>query len=245
MAAAAGLIVLLFLSYEFFATTERYEVDFAGLLLFVAFAGWFALASGPPRRRRRAVRVIGAVLALWGCLAGVAISFTGYLDMLRRNNPATYRSLEDDTSTLSTVIAMVAGRPIIGTVQAPNAAQVSPVSLTSIGAGVQSFWLPSGTSAEVTIVSPDRREAALVATMAAGAELGTGGTLSVQLINGSRSAGLFPVRAGVMRIPVSLHTGLNRVTLVPIASKVNIPNPTIPGAQQLLIVPTLTIAGRY
>jgi hypothetical protein len=48
-----------------------------------------------------------------------------------------------------------------------------------------------------------------------------------------------------MRIPVSLHTGLNRVTIAPVASKVNVPNPTIPGAQQLLIVPTLTIAARY
>ena len=245
VAGAVGLIVLLFLSYEFFSVTERYEVDFTALFLFVALAGWFALASGEPGRRRRAVRILGAVLAIWGCLAGVAISFTGYLDMLRRTNPTTYRSLEDDTSVVSTVMAMVAGRPILGTVQGPNAAQVSPVNLTSLGAGVQSLWLPSGTSAEVTIVSPDHRQAALVATMTPGAELGKGGTLSVQVINGSRPAGVYPVHAGVMRIPVSLHTGLNRVTIAPVASKVNVPNPTIPGAQQLLIVPTLTIAARY
>jgi hypothetical protein len=245
VAAAAGLIDLLFLSYEFFSATERYEVDFAGVFLLASFAGWFALSIGTPGRRRRAVRILGAILAIWGCLAGVAISFTGYLDMLRRNHPATYRSLEDTASPLSTVMAMVAGRPILGAVLGPNVAQVSPVHLTSLGAGVQSFRLPAGTSAELIIVAPDHREAAIVATMTAGAGLGPGATLSVHVTNDSRPAGIYPVHGGIMRIPIELKRGLNRLLLAPVASATRAPDTTVPGAQQLLIVPSLTLAGRY
>ena len=78
IAAAAGLFALLFVSFEFAESTERYETDFAGVFLLAALAAWFALSTGAPSRRRKAVRILGAVFALWGCLTGVAISFTGY-----------------------------------------------------------------------------------------------------------------------------------------------------------------------
>ena len=113
-------------------------------------------------------------MPLWGCLAGVAISFTGYLDLLHEENPGTWATLENATSPISTAIAMLAGGPILAEVQAPNVGEISPVykspvRLTSLGAGTESFWLPVGTSAQLTIVSPDRREAAIVATMVVGA----------------------------------------------------------------------------
>jgi len=246
VAAAAGLFGLLFLSYEFFASTERYEVDFAALFLFAALAAWFALSLGPPGRRRRTVRVVGAVFAVWGCLAGVAISFTGYLDLLRRTHPDTYKALEDATSPVSTAIALLAGHPILANVEAPNVVRISPVHLTSAGAGTEGFWLPAGTSAQLTIVSPDRREAAIIATMTPGAELRTGASLSVQVSDASRAPHVYPILTpGRQRIPVELKKGINRVVLIPIATATNIPNPTVPGTQQLLIVPALAIAGRY
>jgi len=145
--AGAGLFSVLFLSFEFFSATERYEVDFAALFLLAALASWLALSVGAPGRRRRAVRVLGAILAVWGCLAGIAISFTGYVDLLRLTHPASYKSLEDATSPISTLAAVLAGRPILASVQAPNTTQVSPINLTSAGAGVESFWMPAGTSA--------------------------------------------------------------------------------------------------
>jgi hypothetical protein len=246
VAAAAGLIAMLFLSFEFFATTERYEVDFTGVFLFAALAAWFALSTGPPGARRRAVRLVGAALAIWGCLTGFAVSFTGYSNLLRVTHPGTYRRLEDATSPISTAIAVLAGRPILAEVQAPNVAQISAVHLTSIGAGVQSFWLSAGTSAQLTIVSPDHRQAAIVATMLPGAELGANGTLSVRTSDAAAPAHEYPVHeAGLFRIPVELDRGLNHVTLKPVATATKAPNPASPETQQLLIVQSLTVAARY
>ena len=165
IAVGAGLFALLFVSFEFFNSTERYETDFAGVFLLAALAAWFALSTGAPSRRRKTVRVLGAVFALWGCFTGVAIGFAGYNGLLHTEHPGTWSTLENATSPISTAMAMLAGRPILAGVEAPNRVQVSPVRLTTIGDGIESFWLPVGTSAELTIVSPDRREAAIVATM--------------------------------------------------------------------------------
>ncbi|HMD57225.1 MAG TPA: hypothetical protein VKG82_07120 [Solirubrobacteraceae bacterium] len=243
LAAGAGLFGLLFLSYEFFSSTERYEVDFAALFLFAGIAAWFALASGAPGRGRSTVRVAGAVLALWGCLTGLAISFTGYYDLLRATHPGTYRTLEDVTSPISTAIAMLAGRPILARVEAPNLAQVSAVRLTSVGAGVESFALPTGTTAQLTIISPDDREAGIVATMAPGGELRSGASLSVRITDGSGRRSDYPIDgAGLQRLPVHLTMGLNRLILAPVASATNPPSPSVPAAQQLLFVQGLSLA---
>jgi hypothetical protein len=242
VAAAAGLLALLFLSYEFFGSTERYEVDFAALLLFAALTAWFALSLGPHGWKRRAVRICGAVLAVWGCLTGIAISFTGYEDLLRREHQGMFKALEDATSPISTAGAILAGHPILAAVEAPNVARLSPVHLTSAGAGVESLWLPAGAHAQLTIVSPDRRKAAIVATMAPGAELRSGASLSLRVTDASRRPHEYQiVGAGLMRLPVALNGGVNRVLLTPVATATNPPNPAVPGTKQLLIVPSLTI----
>ena len=246
VAAGAGLLVLVFLSAEFFNTTERYEADFAGLFLFAALAAWFALSTGAPGPRRKAVRILGAVLALWGCLAGVAISFTGYYPVLREKHPGTWSTLEDATSPFSTAIAMLAGHPILARVEAPNLEQISPVRLTTLGAGVESFSLPAGTSAELTIVSPDRRKAAIVATMTPEPELRNGAALFARVTDASRVSHNYVVtHAGVLRLPVELNRGLNHVLLAPLAATANSPEPPAPAAQQALKVSSLTIAGHY
>jgi hypothetical protein len=243
--AGAGLISLLFLSVEFFASTERYETDFAGVFLLAALAAWFALSTGT-HRRRNTVRSVGAVLALWGCFTGVAISFTGYYNLLRIAHPGTWRALEDVTSPIATATAMLAGRPILADVQAPNLTRTSPVNLTSLGAGVESFWLAPGTPAELTIVSPDRRQAAIVADMSAGAALGAGGVLWLRIKDASTRPRDYRITgAGRVRLPIALDRGLNRVLLSPLATATNPPNPAVSASQQLLVVPLLTITGRY
>jgi hypothetical protein len=243
IAAGAGLFSLLFLSFEFFASTERYETDFAGVFLLVALVGWFVLSTGRPGRRRRAVRLVGAVLAVWGCIAGVAISFTGYYDFLRTKQPSTWNTLEDITSPISTAIAMLAGRPLLAYVQAPNVTRTSAAHLTSLGAGVESFWLPTESSAQLTIVSPGRRQAAIVADMAVGAALRSGGALWLRVKDASSTPREYRILgSGRRRIPIALNRGLNRVLLTPRATAVNPPDPAVPASQQLLIVPLLTIA---
>jgi hypothetical protein len=104
IAAAAGLLALLSLSFEFPGATERYEADFASVFLLAALTAWFALSTGASGRRRKAVRIVGAVFALWGCLTGVAISFTGEVDLLHIGHPGTWRTLENATSPISSVM---------------------------------------------------------------------------------------------------------------------------------------------
>jgi hypothetical protein len=253
VAAGAGLLALLFLSYEFYGSTERYEGDFAGVFLLAALLAWLGLATGAPGRWRKAVRIVGAVLVIWGCLTGLAISFTGYFNILRLSHPGTMNSLQAAASPISTVLAELAGRPIVAEIQAPGLSQVSPVGITSVGAGVEAFWLPPATPAQLTIVSPNQREAAIVATISSGGALRAGASLSVH-VDGSRSHYAFSIvrkgksaiaSTGAVRLPIKLKRGINRVTLTPLASAVNVSDPTVPTSQQLLIVSSLTIAGHY
>jgi hypothetical protein len=246
IAAGAGLLVLLFLSYEFYGSTERYEVDFAGVFLLAALAGWFALSSGAPSWRRKAIRILGAALAVWGCFTGIAISFTGYSELLRVEHPGTWTSLENATSPISTVIAEVAGRPVLARVEAPFLSRISPVRLTTIGAGINSFWFPVDSSADLTIVSPDRRVAAIVANLEIGPALRQGAALL--LLIHDASSGLHEFRVlhnGRTRIPVQLNRGLNRVDLTPVATAINPPNPNVAGSNQLLIVSSMGLDPHY
>ena len=52
-----------FVSYEFFSTTERYEVDFTIPLLLVALTIWLVLSTQVGLRGRRFVRMAGALQA--------------------------------------------------------------------------------------------------------------------------------------------------------------------------------------
>jgi hypothetical protein len=238
IAAGAGLFVLLFLSFEFFGSTERYEVDFAGVFLLAALAAWFALSAGAPGPRRKAIRVIGGVLAVWGCLTGIAISFTGYYNLLRAEHPGTWSTLQDLTSPISTGVSMLAGHPVLAEVQAPNVARISGVRLTSLGAGVESFSLPPGAQAQLTIVSPDRRQAALVAALSTA----PGSSVSVQVSDASSRAHSYTLPGnGLVRVPVQLKLGINRVRLVQQAGPTSHANPAaVP--QQALTVTSLTLA---
>jgi hypothetical protein len=245
VAAGAGLFALLFCCFEFFGSTERYEVDFAALLLFAALTAWFALSLVPPAWQRRAARIVGAVLALWGCLTGIAVSFTGYSDLLQLEHPGTFKALEHATSPISTAIATVAGHPVLARVEAPFVSQTSPMRLTTIGAGIDSFSLPAGDSATLTIVSPDRRLVAIVANLKIGLALHQGAALSLAIHDASSPHEFSVLRNGRARVPLEVNRGLNRVVLTPVASAINPPNPTVAASNLLLKVSSLTLAGHY
>lgn len=204
--AGAGMACMLFLSYTFFATTERYEVDFTTLFLLGALAAWLALSREARGWRRRLVRTGGGLLAIWGCVAGLAISFTGYYNLLATTHPGTWKLLEDVTSPISRAAAMVEGHPVLAEVTGPH--------FPLVGFGEQ---------VDVTIVSPDARRAVLLATWAptaqAGATAGPGRPGSALLVRGPGPAGsTYRIRSGgePTRIPVSLTAGLNRLSLTPL-----------------------------
>ena len=257
VAAGAGLFGLLFLSYEFYNSTERYETDFVAVFLFAALAAWFALSSGAPSRRRRAVRIVGAVLALWGCLAGVAISFTGYNNRLQTEHPGTWATLEErhlaglhghSDARWTPYPRGGAGAKVAGTSRARDLTRAPDEP----GTGTESFSLPVGTTAQLTIVSPDRREAAIVSTMIVGA-IGRGGaivrsgaTLLVEVTDASAAPRDYRIRgAGPVRVPIELNRGLNRVFVTPSETVTSTSNRVAPESEQLLDVRSLTIAGRY
>jgi hypothetical protein len=243
---AAGALSLIFLSYEFFGTTQRYEVDFAPLLLLVALAMWLVHSVRAQGVGRRLVRVGGAVLVVWGCLTGLAISFTGYYDALAVGHKGTWTFLEDAGSPISTAIAIVAGRPVLAEVSAPNLAQVSPVKYTTLGAGVRAFSLGVADEAEITIVSPDGRDAALVVSNVPGPGLPRRSRLAMVVSGpgGQRSSTRIERSANgsVVRVRVDLGRGLNRFVLRPVVnsgthrSRANAPQ------QPVLTVTRLTLS---
>jgi hypothetical protein len=245
--AGAGIAAMLFVSYEFFATTERYEVDFATPFLLGALAAWLALSNHTRGRRRRLIRTSGALLATWGCLTGLAISFTGPNNLLAITHPGTWSTLENIGSPLSAAIAAVTGGPVLAEVSAANVLQGVPASYTRLTAEITAFWLNAGERANLTIVSPNTRTAALVGDIIPGPELSSDATLQARIRGPGhmRYTYQLPTRRGPARIPVRLTLGVNHITLEPLASKMSQTNPTNPATQGLLAITNLSLADHY
>jgi hypothetical protein len=243
--AGAGLLCVLFLSYQVYGTTERYEADFMTPLLLGALAAWLALSEGARGRLRRLVRAGGGLLAAWGCVIGLAISFTGSENLLASGLPGAWATLENIGAPASTAIAAIAGRPVLAEVSAPNLAAISSVSYTSLASSrTAPFGLSAGQQADLTIVSPAVRQAALRASVAPGAALGAKGSLWAVLTNPGHWSHnyLLPSGGGVVYIPVPLSIGVNRLVLSPLASTIKLSNPATPSAQPLLVVRTLALS---
>jgi hypothetical protein len=238
--AGTGVLILLFLSYEFFGTTERYEVDYTTLLLFGALAVWLALSAKATGRRRRLIRIGGGLLAAWSCLTGVAIAY----QEIDKAHPHAWSALVDIGSPLSTTIAALAGHPVLAEVDAAHELPGTP-SYTGIGSETTGFWLRPGEHAEVTIVSPDSREAALAGEVFAGPALRAGAPIAALIGGpGSRSYQL-PLSSNALRVPVALRRGINRLSLGVVAHS---ENPIEPGepeyeSQAVMVVEHLHVAG--
>jgi hypothetical protein len=229
--AGAGVACVLFLSYVFFSATERYEVDFTTLFLLGALAAWLTLAKDARGWRRRLVRLGGGLLATWSCVAGLAISFTGYYYLLATTHPGTWRRLQDIGSPLSTAIAIVEGHPEMAEIYATHL----PV-------------LDVGEQADLTVVSPGTRTATLLARWFPAARSGKAIVrvpyAAAVLIRGpGHRSSMYRIRASgeVARIPIRLSTGLNRLTVVPLATLATGTTPAVPSSRQLLFVGKLSL----
>jgi hypothetical protein len=224
--AAAGMACVLFVSYVFFSTTERYEVDFVTLFLLGGIAAWLALSKQTRGWRRLLVRVGGGMLAAWGCIAGVAISFTGYNNLLAVKHPTTWTELQDITSPISRVIAIVEGHAVL--------AEESVPSLPLLGVGER---------AKIVIVSPDTRTISLRATLVPATQVGTtvetaSHAASLLVLGPGRERTLHRIRPGgeAVAISVRVGAGLNRLMLVPLASSVGRGKSRIRASNQLLFL---------
>ncbi len=247
--AGAGVAILVFLSYEFFATTERYEVDFATLLLLGALAAWLALSGDLRGARRWAVRISGGLLATWGCLTGLAISFTGYANLLAVDHPATWAKLESITSPLSEAFTTAAGGPVLAEVNVAKVFQFAPGSYTSLESPVEAFGLSVSEPAGLTIVSPDAREAALVVKVVPGISIPGGAKPSTAaaglLVRGPGSASVtytIPAGGERLRIPVRLGGGTNRLSFTSLGAPAGA-KLAVPVSSEVLVIASLSLSG--
>jgi hypothetical protein len=199
----AGVAMMLLASYEFSATTERYEVDFATLFALAGLAAWLSLSKGPPGPRRLLARVGGGLLVTWGCVAGLAVSFFGYGNYLQVNHPHTWEALEDAGAPLSLAIDTIIGRPVLA------------ATFTSVSGGTRSYLLGPHGEGAYAIVSPATRPATLV--VAGEVLTGTRYQLGVEVAGSSSSS--FPAPKGnrPVELPIRLHRGLNHLKLFPVA----------------------------
>ncbi len=248
--AGAGIAGLLFLAYEFFSTTERYEVDFSTLFLLGALAAWLALAAATRGLRRRLVRVAGALLAIWSCLVGVAVSFVGYGNYLAVNHPGTWSALERLGSPLSAAIASAAGHPVLAEVHTTIAPLSGPVSYTTLGTPVGGFWLELGEQASVTVVSPDATAATLIALTRPGSltpgssSVTYGGEAMAVELKGTRqaiAAYFIPTRGRELAIPIRLKAGVNQFQVLALPASARQPHRSAGAPRSLALISGLAL----
>jgi hypothetical protein len=227
----AGLACVLFLSYVFFSTTERYEVDFLTLFLLGAVAAWLALSRATRGWRRLVVQIAGGILATWSCIAGVAISFTGYYNLLATGHPGTWRTLQDITAAVSWAAAIAEGHPVLAEATAPELP-----------------WLAVGERDNLVIVSPGTTKATLVAAFVTARRSGgaiergaSGATLLVRGPGRASSTYQIPAGGGAVRVLLRLSPGLNRLSLIPLSTKASGGETPTRASQQLLGVEDMSL----
>ncbi len=208
-----GLVTMTLVSWALFATTERYEVDFVSFLLLPAFLAWAMLLSRarPKTAARRICAIVGTGLTLIGAAIGTAISFTGYENLLYIEHPNIFYKLEDVAGPLATVATMIGGAPQIARVNDGPLPITPPSANVSFSEDHSSAWLGS-VPLSLTILSPDARRTAIYATVSptrGGPRLSS---IAIKVSSQGPPA-IVPLIARRARLPVSLHWGLNRVTV--------------------------------
>jgi hypothetical protein len=208
-----GLAVVGLLSYAIWGTTQRYEVDYATFFLLAAFVVWAVLLgrSRPKSIRRRITAVVGSVLTTVGAAIGIALSFNGYLNFLYSNHPGTYRTLEDVTSPVATLVTMVNERPALVRVDGPS--PLGPYGRGNFGGPTAPRMSLGEGKVTITILSPGVERAELLATVSRGLQPPSTGPVPILVLSTGQPPRLVPVSRGPLRLPIRLNWGLNRITL--------------------------------
>jgi hypothetical protein len=215
-----GLMIVAGLSWGLFGSTERYEVDYTTLFLIAAFLVWTGLlgrAEGV-KRLRRGIAVTGVALTMAGAAAGMALSLTGYSDLLELRHPSTFEALENLTSPFATLAVMVRGKAAIARVDDPPEPNgVGTILRPKPGYGTvtetfSSGWLGGTRPMTVTVVSPGAERPWLRVVAVLGPDAGTRASVNVRVQSPGHTVTV-PVRHAIMSLPIRLHLGLNRIRL--------------------------------
>lgn len=208
--AGAGCALVLFHSFYYWGTIERYMADWASMLVLAAVLVWCALAA--QRRRTTGARALvgaGGALAAASIVVATAIAFIGADDRLRTRHPGTYASLERFFSPVSGTMAAAAGHPVLSSVG--GNALVGTVRFDRLGVSPSSFFLGTGPY-PVQVAVGGRGPAVLEATIRR-----LPATPAAKLVVESRSPDgsvySVPVDGPRIEVPVSLRFGANAITL--------------------------------
>lgn len=209
-----GLVIMVLLALAEYGTTQRYEVDYATLLLLAAFVVWAALLVHLSLRKvlRRLVTIATVTLTMIGAVIGIAVSFTGYSDALASAHPKVFSALEDITSPFAALATMVAGKAVIARVYGPLPINLPPARYGTFDEGGTSIWLGGGTET-VVVDAPSAQSPSLTATARLGPYMPKNAMLLIRVSSPGRSATTVPVLGPSVRLPIKLHWGLNRIRL--------------------------------
>jgi hypothetical protein len=220
----AGALIVFAMSFILAGTTQRYAVDFMALLSLPALLLWMVTLQRTRRGswRRRLAAGSGLVVIAWGSLAGLAISFTGYYNLLESNHPKLYHHLENAFAPVSALETRVAGRAVIGTVSSPYGAGPGKTTWGSLGQGEGAgFYVsPAPAVATVTIAAPRSGTYHL----RGGIGLGQGAVPGAQTVVVVGLAGepgrRMPIGASQnFDVPLQLKAGVSRVAWTASASR--------------------------
>jgi hypothetical protein len=195
---ALGFLLALVVSFALAGVTERYETDFATLLMISGVLMWLYFAA-TVRRGRRTVVAVGALFCLYACGTGFATSVTGDYDELHVTSPRTFTALEDLTSPLPIAISLLAGHPEIIRLYTP----LAPSGLGTQDASIAISTFTSG-PVEIEVVSPRPGWKLKVVTHSTA-------TFRVTIAGITTPAVSIP--AGAQSFSLPLHFGLNRLLL--------------------------------
>jgi hypothetical protein len=207
--AVLGLLIATMLAWSVFGTTQRYEVDFASLLLIPALLIWALILDRyrPGATLRRVWAVLGVALILFGALVGTAVSFTGYSDLLREEHPGVFDTLEDVTGPVATLATMIRGKPELARIDnGPLSAGQVPTGVTDAGG---SAWLGRYPITFV-VLSPGSRWIGITATLTAGPDAPKSAQ-RIRVSTAGRQLFTRRIAVGGVRLPIFVHWGLNRI----------------------------------
>ncbi|MCU1492809.1 MAG: hypothetical protein JWO62_573 [Acidimicrobiaceae bacterium] len=216
--ATCGALLVFVIAFSIPGGSTRYEADFAALLLLPALVLWYSVSDTARSARRRTAKVIGGAALVYGALAGIAVSTSGYYPFdaqshpkLATSDPVTYWRLDRFLSPIPTLFTMIAGHPEIATVTDTGGVNAQ-LGLVNFNAGNNLFFYLSPSATTVEVVSPDSSHWHL----AGGLSPGPGNPKGATDILHYRENGVVhstTLTPGLVKIPLSLHTGLNRIDL--------------------------------
>jgi hypothetical protein len=205
---AVGILVMVAGAYGVPGYTERYKLDFLPWIVIAATLGWAALIQHAATPRRASWwRRGGIALAAWGILVGVAVSFTGFYNSFSLLDHGRFQSLERAFSPLPTLATKIAGRPMIAAILAPTSYYTVVGGYTTPDISEASFPLVPQQTAEVTIVSPNSRNARLTFR----AQTKTSGTFLVFQSAADKTTSALVHDGSAGTLPLHLQRGVNYV----------------------------------